>query len=121
MYVVSRSFGSERKSNDKSVLTYIDVSAASDGIDNGFAFYLVSIANAASFFGRMIGGILADKIGKAIHGLLDKYSPELTNLCKYKGAMNVMTPGTLIAGILTYIWPFVHGKSSYIAIAIVYG
>ena len=47
------------------VLTYIDVAAAADGVDNGFAFYLVSIANAASFFGRMGGGLLADKIGKS--------------------------------------------------------
>ena len=41
------------------------MAAAADGVDNGFAFYLVSIANAASFFVRMGGGLLADKIGKS--------------------------------------------------------
>ena len=41
------------------------MAAAADGVDNGFAFYLVSIANAASFFGRMGGGLLAEKIGKS--------------------------------------------------------
>ena len=32
-----------------------------------------------------------------------------------------MAPFTIIAGILTYIWPFVHSKSGYIAVAVVYG
>ena len=37
------------------------------------------------------------------------------------GAINVMAPFTLLAGILTYVWPYVYGKANYIAIAIVYG
>ena len=45
------------------VLTYIDVSAAFVGIDENFSFYLVSIANAGSFVGRLAGGILADRYG----------------------------------------------------------
>ena len=45
------------------VLTYIDVSAALDGIDENFAAYLVSIANACSLFGRLGSGFLADKLG----------------------------------------------------------
>ncbi|KAI5124365.1 hypothetical protein M0805_008969 [Coniferiporia weirii] len=81
------------------VLTYIDVSAAVNGVDGEFAFYLVSIANATSMLGRLGAGFLADKIG----------------------AINIMSPFTLVAGILTYIWPFVHGKSGYIAVAVVYG
>ncbi|THH11858.1 hypothetical protein EW145_g378 [Phellinidium pouzarii] len=81
------------------VLTYIDVSAAVNGVDHNFAFYLLSIANVTSMAGRLGSGILADKIG----------------------AINIMTPFTLVAGVVTFIWPFVHGKGSYIAIAIVYG
>ncbi|KAH8117270.1 MFS general substrate transporter [Phellopilus nigrolimitatus] len=81
------------------VLTYIDVSAAVNGVDDNFAFYLVSIANATSIFGRLSSGFLADRIG----------------------AINIMSPFTLVAGILTYIWPFVTGKTAYIAVAVIYG
>ncbi|TDL27329.1 MFS general substrate transporter [Rickenella mellea] len=81
------------------VLTYIDPSATADGVPETFSFYLVSIANAGSFFGRIGGGILADRIGP----------------------INVMAPFTAVAAVLTMIWPFVHGKSAFVAIAIVYG
>ncbi|KAF7793205.1 hypothetical protein EIP86_004314 [Pleurotus ostreatoroseus] len=81
------------------VLTYIDVSAAFVGVDENFSFYLVSIANAASAIGRIGAGILADKFG----------------------ALNVMIPATTVAGIITYIWPFVTNKGGYVGIAIVYG
>ena len=45
------------------VLTYINVSATFVGIDNNFAPYLVSISNAGSAFGRVIAGLLADRLG----------------------------------------------------------
>lgn len=32
-----------------------------------------------------------------------------------------MAPFTLLAGVLTYIWPFVHSEGGYIAVACVYG
>ena len=32
-----------------------------------------------------------------------------------------MIPATMIAGILTYIWPFVTNKGGYIAVGLVYG
>ncbi|KAI0672767.1 MFS general substrate transporter [Trametes maxima] len=81
------------------VLTYIDVSASSKGIDPDFSFYLLAIANACSAIGRLTGGIFADRLG----------------------ALSVMTPATFIAGILTYAWPFAHNVGGFIAIAIVYG
>ena len=37
------------------------------------------------------------------------------------GALNIMIPSTAVAGIMTYIWPFVTNKGGYIGIAIVYG
>lgn len=37
------------------------------------------------------------------------------------GAINVMAPFSILAGVLTFIWPFVHSKGGYICIAIVYG
>ncbi|EKM55121.1 uncharacterized protein PHACADRAFT_255517 [Phanerochaete carnosa HHB-10118-sp] len=81
------------------VLTYIDVSAAFVGLDPNFSFYLVSVANAGSIVGRLAGGILADKYG----------------------ALNVMIPATFIAGILTYVWPFVTNKGGYVAVGLIYG
>ncbi|KAL7283742.1 hypothetical protein ACG7TL_003179 [Trametes sanguinea] len=81
------------------VLTYIDVSAASEGLDPNFSFYLLAIANACSAIGRLAGGLLSDRVGP----------------------LTVMTPATFAAGILTYAWPFATSVGGNIAIAIVYG
>jgi len=81
------------------LLTYIDVSAANAGIDPSFDVYLLAFANAASGVGRIMTGILADRIG----------------------CMSVMIPGTLLAAIITYIWPFANSLPSLIIIAILYG
>ncbi|TFK63766.1 MFS general substrate transporter [Pluteus cervinus] len=81
------------------VLTYVDVSATAIGINPDFAFYLVSIANASSLFGRYVAGIMSDRIGP----------------------MNVMIPFTGFAGILTYAWPFATTKTSLVVITIIYG
>ncbi len=45
------------------VLTYIDVSATNAGVPEDFSFYLVSIANCSSGFGRYFAGLLGDRIG----------------------------------------------------------
>ncbi|KAF9020820.1 MFS general substrate transporter [Hymenopellis radicata] len=81
------------------VLTYIDVSAVSHGIDENFSFYLVSIANASSGLGRYCAGMLADRVGP----------------------MNVMIPFTTVAAVTTFAWPFAVNKGGLIAIALVYG
>ncbi|KAF9001719.1 MFS general substrate transporter [Cyathus striatus] len=81
------------------VLAYIDVSALSAGVSQDFSFYFVAIANASSFFGRYCSGLIADKIG----------------------SLNVMIPFTAVAGVLTYIWPFVHAEASLVVVTIIYG
>ncbi|KAH7924748.1 MFS general substrate transporter [Leucogyrophana mollusca] len=81
------------------VLTYIPVSAELAGVNSDFAFYLIAIANASSAFGRLTAGLLADKVG----------------------ALNIMTPFTAVAGILTFGWPFARSQGSLIGIAVVYG
>ncbi|KAJ3737838.1 major facilitator superfamily domain-containing protein, partial [Lentinula guzmanii] len=81
------------------VLTYIDISASAAGIDEDFSFYLVSIANAASGFGRLSSGIACDKIG----------------------GINFMAPMTLVAAALTYAWPFAKTKAGFVVVAIIYG
>lgn len=32
-----------------------------------------------------------------------------------------MIPSTFVAGILTYVWPFVTNKGGYVAIGLIYG
>nr|VWP00649.1 MFS domain-containing protein [Ganoderma boninense] len=81
------------------VLTYIDVNAVSIGISEDLAFYLLSIANACSAVGRVVGGLLADRAGP----------------------LNVMTPATLLAGVMTYVWPFANSAGGNVAVAVVYG
>ncbi|KAF9781198.1 MFS general substrate transporter [Thelephora terrestris] len=81
------------------LLTYIELSAIALGITPGFSFYLVSIANASSGFGRITSGFLGDKLG----------------------AINVSAPMTLVCAIMTYFWPLATTRGSLIAVAVIYG
>ncbi|KAI0747288.1 MFS general substrate transporter [Irpex lacteus] len=81
------------------VLTYIDASASFVGVDENFTFYLVSIANAGSAVGRLAGGFGSDAFGP----------------------LNMMIPSTAVAGILTYIWPFMTNKGGFSALGFFYG
>ncbi|TFY71554.1 hypothetical protein EVG20_g1440 [Dentipellis fragilis] len=81
------------------VLTYIDASALSQGVSKSYAFYLVAISNAPSGLGRIVTGVLADRIGP----------------------MNIMLPMMAATGVLTFVWPFVHGTTGITVIAVVYG
>jgi MCP family monocarboxylic acid transporter-like MFS transporter 10 len=81
------------------VLTYIEVSAQARGIPDNFAFYLVSIANAASALGRVGSGFAADRFG----------------------AITVIVPFTALAGALTFAWPFVRSEGAFAGLAVVYG
>ncbi|KIJ59717.1 hypothetical protein HYDPIDRAFT_177749 [Hydnomerulius pinastri MD-312] len=81
------------------VLTYIPISAVQVGVSNDFSFYLIAIANGSSAFGRLMAGLLADRLGP----------------------LNIMTPFTVVAGILTFAWPFAKTEGSLIAIAVIYG
>lgn len=86
------------------------------GIDENFSFYLVSIANAGSAVGRLSGGILADR-----YGMWQTSSCLGHALNESPGALNVMAPSTFVAGILTYVWPFLTSKSGYAAVGFFYG
>ncbi|KAK7030427.1 hypothetical protein VNI00_014171 [Paramarasmius palmivorus] len=85
--------------NIATALTYIDISAVKAGISEDFSFYLVAIANASSGLGRITAGFLADRIGP----------------------INFMAPTTLIAGILTFAWPFARTQASFVVISVIYG
>jgi len=81
------------------VLTFIDASARTQEVPLHLTPYLVSIANAGSAIGRLASGILADRIGP----------------------INVMTPAVFLAGVLTFVWPYVRGTSALVPLALFYG
>jgi MFS family permease len=62
-------------------------------------FYILSIVNAASAFGRVIPNLISD----------------------YAGCLNVQTPAATIAGILVLAWLAVDEIGSLITVAILYG
>ncbi|KIK46495.1 hypothetical protein CY34DRAFT_9635 [Suillus luteus UH-Slu-Lm8-n1] len=80
-------------------LTYISVSAVAIGVSKDFSFYMIAIANAASTFGRVTSGLLADKIG----------------------ALNTMAIFTAMTGITTIVWPFAKDESQLITVAAIHG
>ncbi|KAH9180805.1 MFS general substrate transporter [Lactarius sanguifluus] len=81
------------------VLTFIDASAPSQGVPESFSSYLVSITNAGSAVGRLASGFLADQFGP----------------------INVMIPASLLAGVLTFIWPYTRGTAALVTLAVTYG
>ncbi|EJU01494.1 MFS general substrate transporter [Dacryopinax primogenitus] len=80
-------------------LTYFNVSAQQPGISPSLAPYIVSIANAASTFGRLSSGLLADGMGP----------------------VNVLIPFTALAAVTTYVWPYCTTTASIVVIAVIYG
>jgi MFS family permease len=84
------------------VLTYIDVAASQVGINPDIAFYLVAIANGCSALGRIASSWLAIQYG----------------------AMNVLLPFSILAGVLTWSWPYINQTRSYsglVVLAVSYG
>ncbi|KAI6043380.1 major facilitator superfamily domain-containing protein [Pisolithus marmoratus] len=81
------------------MLTYLSVSAMAVGVSANFSFYLVAVANAASGFGRLSAGKLADRIGP----------------------LNTMILFTSLAGILTFVWPYASSQGLLIGVSVLYG
>lgn len=82
------------------MLTYIDVAAPNvHGISVTLSFYMLPIANASSLVGRYVSGMISDRVGP----------------------MNVMIPFTVLAGVMTFIWPYARTVQALVAVAIVYG
>lgn len=77
----------------------------------------MSIANAGSAIGRLSGGILADRYGTSGIPVAVAAAYHLAR----PGALNVMIPATFVAGVFTYIWPFVTNKGGFAAIGLLYG
>ncbi|KAI9454244.1 MFS general substrate transporter [Lactarius psammicola] len=81
------------------VLTFINASAPPQGVPESFSPYLVSITNAGNAVGRLAGGVLGDQFGP----------------------INTMIPASLIAGVLTLIWPYTRGTAALFTLAGTYG
>jgi MFS family permease len=80
-------------------LFFLPSYAHSHGMSTRLAGYLPSILNGASFFGRVIPGIAADKFGR----------------------LNMLSASGLGTGILTFCFPKVHSNAAIIAFAALYG
>ncbi|EFQ96698.1 hypothetical protein MGYG_08622 [Nannizzia gypsea CBS 118893] len=80
-------------------LFYLPIYAYTQGVGVSLAFYLAAIFNAASFVGRVIPGILADKLGR----------------------FNMFFASTITSGLLTFCWPEVYTKAELIIFACFFG
>ena len=69
------------------------------GVDTGEAFYILSIMNAVSIFGRVIPGFLGDILG----------------------AHNVLIPCTVMTAVLAFSWISVRSVAGLIVFAAFYG
>ena len=92
------------------------MSAVAIDVSKDFVFYILTIANASSELGRVLAGLMADKVGMS-QGLWTKEM----RLDILTGALNTMAPFTALAGIMTVVWPFAKNESQLIAIACIYG
>jgi MFS family permease len=73
--------------------------AITQGMSNTLSFYLLAILNAASFPGRVLPGILSDKIGK----------------------LNMLVLAALSTGIVLLCWPAVSGNAGIIIFTAFFG
>ncbi|KAE8368982.1 major facilitator superfamily domain-containing protein [Aspergillus caelatus] len=82
------------------ILFYLSYYSAAEHItDESLAFYLVTIFNAASVFGRTIPNKMADKMGP----------------------FNLLVPASLISGMLMLVMMAVHSKGAIIVMALLSG
>lgn len=81
-------------------LYYVQPFAIDTGITNDkLGFYLLSMLNAASTFGRIGPNFIAD----------------------HTGPINMLTPAVTVTAILAFVWIRVHTVSGIIALAVLYG
>ena len=78
------------------IIIYAETSIKLDG---NLSFYLLSIMNGASFMGRIVPGLLADKYGST----------------------NVLVICSLASSILSYAWIVIHDLGGIVVFCILYG
>lgn len=80
------------------------------GLDSNFAFYTISIINGASLFGRILPGIVADRVGPYNIAILAAIASGLVCTC--------LTKATTVAGIS--VLSLAYGFSSGVSLCSVY-
>ncbi|KAK4539674.1 hypothetical protein LTR36_010437 [Oleoguttula mirabilis] len=90
-------------------INYIILEASSHGMSTGFAQNLVSILNAASFFGRTIPGSFADKIGRFNMMVI---------MCFFTGilVLAVWIPATGNAPIIVFTALYGFGSGAFVSL-----
>lgn len=78
---------------------YIPGYAESISISVDMSFYLIAILNAGSMFGRLIGGALANRIGR----------------------FNTLTGASVICGVLIFCWLRIRSLGGMIAFSLLFG
>ncbi|KAH0170532.1 MFS general substrate transporter, partial [Aureobasidium melanogenum] len=78
---------------------YVSSYAASLNMSTSFTFYLVSIVNGASFFGRILPGILADRYG----------------------CFNLLSSAALASGVVAFCWTGATNVAGVTVWALAYG
>ncbi|KAH8834675.1 MFS general substrate transporter [Flagelloscypha sp. PMI_526] len=81
------------------VMIFLDISAVTHGVPEGFSFYLIAILNGVSGVGRMVAGKLSDKYGPG----------------------NAVIPSLLGSAAITFAFPFAKHKADFILIAVFFG
>ncbi|GFF40604.1 LOW QUALITY PROTEIN: riboflavin transporter MCH5 [Aspergillus udagawae] len=78
---------------------YLPLYGESHGMSTSLAFYLIAIQNASSFFGRLVPGVIADKIGP----------------------YNMLSTVSIITAIITFCWIRMTTDASNIVFSVLYG
>ncbi|TQS33522.1 hypothetical protein Golomagni_06130 [Golovinomyces magnicellulatus] len=73
--------------------------AISKGVDETLASYLAAVLNAASFFGRVIPGVIGDKIGR----------------------LNIFALAAASTCIVTFCWPYADSQGAIIVLTLAFG
>ncbi|KAJ6518200.1 major facilitator superfamily domain-containing protein [Mycena vitilis] len=81
------------------LLSYVGTTAISIGLSRDFAFCIVAIVNGGSGVGRIISGLLGDRIGP----------------------LNTSILLMVTAAVVTIAWPFCSTKASLVAVCVIYG
>ncbi|KFY71645.1 hypothetical protein V499_08179 [Pseudogymnoascus sp. VKM F-103] len=78
---------------------YLPVYAVQQGMSKLLASYVLSILNAASFFGRVVPGIMADRVGR----------------------YNTLFVAAIASGVLIFCWPLITTNAGIIVFAALFG
>lgn len=81
---------------------YVSAYAVAEGVSSSMAFYLISILNAASMFGRILPGILADRWGHFNFMIAALGASAIIGFC--------WTAATNVAGLV--VWSIMYGFTS---------